>query len=110
MAKLNLKEYLPTRIKVDDNGCWIWQHDKRGYMGYGIMYIYKPGKPKGVKTYAHRLSYETFKGDIPEGKYVCHSCDVPSCINPDHLWVGTHQENMHDAFSKGRIPNKKYNI
>ena len=108
MRKLNYKEYLPTRVKIDSNGCWIWQYTK-SEKGYGVMYIYKPGRPRGVRTKAHRLSYEIFKGPIPAGKYVCHSCDVRSCINPDHLWIGTHQENMNDAYSKSRIPNKKYN-
>ena len=108
MRKLNYKEYLPTRVKIDDNGCWIWQHTVNE-KGYGLMWIYKPGKHKGVKTRAHRVSYETFKGPIPEGKYICHSCDVPSCINPNHLWIGTALQNSHDMIAKGRSRNQYYN-
>ena len=95
--KMSMKEYLPTRIKVDENGCWIWQHTK-SEKGYGVIKDFRTHK----LARAHRVSYEEFVGPIPENKYVCHSCDVPACINPDHLWVGTHKENQHDAISKGR--------
>jgi hypothetical protein len=103
--KIDYKEYIPTRIKIDNNGCWIWQHGKTE-KGYGIMYIYMPGRTKkGVKRKAHRISYEAFNGPIPEGLLVCHSCDVPSCVNPEHLWLGTHKDNTQDMMRKGRGRN-----
>ncbi len=52
---------------------------------------------------AHRISYRVFKGTIPQGFSVLHKCDVPSCINPDHLFVGTQKDNMSDCSRKGRI-------
>jgi len=51
---------------------------------------------------AHRIAFEVSKGAIPAGMNICHSCDNPPCINPDHLWLGTHKQNMHDAIQKGR--------
>lgn len=90
-----VKKRLLSKVKVDDNGCWIWQGELHN--DYGRFYY------QDKKWRAHRVSYEVFKESIPEGLFVCHSCDVRACINPEHLWVGTHQENMEDAFRKGRI-------
>jgi len=79
--------------KTED--CWIWIGGVNRY-GYGKVM-------KGnMTTVASRLSYTVFKGDIKEGMFVCHTCDTPSCINPDHLWLGTHQDNMDDMVRKNR--------
>jgi hypothetical protein len=81
------------------DGCWLWTGGSRSKKGYGQI----GGGGKGAKhILAHRLSYEIHKGQIPEGMVVMHSCDNPSCVNPDHLSVGTQSQNILEAFAKGR--------
>ena len=81
-------------------GCWEWKGRKeRGY-GRTIIGSRKDGTRKTIA--AHRLSYETFVGPIPDGMEVCHKCDNPCCVNPDHLFVGTRQDNIDDRESKHR--------
>jgi hypothetical protein len=84
--------------KVDKSGeCWVWTAAKQA-SGYGKFVIRKGDTPVG----AHRLAYQLEVGDIPEGMYVLHRCDNPSCVRPDHLFVGTHLDNMADMRAKGR--------
>lgn len=80
-----------------ETGCWEWRKKWRRKGGYGIFVI---GKKRMI---ASRVSYELFKGPIAEGLYVCHACDNPPCVNPDHLWLGTNQENQQDRFDKKYI-------
>jgi hypothetical protein len=76
-------------------GCWIWLGLK-SQKGYGSISY----QGKGVRT--HRLAWQLTNGQIPPGMMVCHSCDNPSCINPDHLFLGTNSDNQKDRVSKGR--------
>ena len=87
-----------NRIKIV-NGCWEWQ-GKINESGYGSFQEREKGKKKDLR--AHRESYRIFIGDIPQGLYVLHKCDNPACCNPDHLFLGTHSDNMQDMLKKGR--------
>ncbi|CAB4141376.1 HNH nuclease [uncultured Caudovirales phage] len=77
------------------SGCHVWTGNTTE-KGYGIIRV--NGKP----TRAHRFIYEQVKGKIPEGMLVCHTCDVPSCINPDHLYAGTAADNSADIVKRNR--------
>ena len=87
--------------KVDISGdCWEWV-GSRLPKGYGRI-GFKDETGKHI-VLAHRFSYETFIGLIPEGLFVCHSCDNPPCIRPSHLWLGTKKDNAQDSVKKGRF-------
>jgi len=93
------KNYLLSRIKIADNGCWIWIKGTDRH-GYGIVPL-----NSGVRS-SHRLAYKLFCGEITEGLSICHICDNPPCCNPEHLFLGTHAENMQDALQKNRFPHR----
>ncbi|WP_366945189.1 HNH endonuclease signature motif containing protein [Zoogloea sp.] len=78
-------------------GCWIWAASTAG-KGYGQMKLPRQRK----QEYAHRLAYQIYRGAIPAGLFVCHACDNPKCVNPDHLFLGTCKQNLQDMKSKGR--------
>ena len=84
-------------------GCWLW-HASRDKCGYGTFGMRIDGKTK--KFGAHRYAWTVFKGDIPEGISVLHKCDTPSCVNPDHLFIGTQLDNVRDQIAKGRYPSR----
>lgn len=81
-------------------GCWIWRGalSKWGYGKFSLV--------TGSHSLAHRVSYEIYNGDIPKGLCVLHKCDVPACVNPKHLFIGTNKDNTDDAMRKGRNVKK----
>lgn len=87
--------------KVDKTEtCWLWTKSKYRH-GYGCFCA------MGTRHKAHRVSYEIAYGKIKDGLFVCHKCDNPSCVNPDHLFLGTHKDNALDMVNKGRHPSQK---
>lgn len=80
---------------VTESGCQIWTAGTTR-SGYGVMY--HDGKLK----YAHRLSWEEANGESAGGRVICHKCDTPSCINPTHLYAGSHKDNASDMMRRGR--------
>lgn len=86
---------------VPESGCAIWVGPINS-SGYGRI----------RDAYAHRVAWEVVNGPIPQGMNVCHRCDTPACVNPSHLFLGTHQENMWDSAKKGRArqPSPRYGV
>jgi hypothetical protein len=88
-----------SHVKKQFDGCWIWTGSK-GRRGYGQTNF------KSNRITASRFSYELFVGPIEKNKMICHTCDVPSCVNPEHLWSGSAIENSMDMVDKGRQNSK----
>lgn len=102
MPRIYTKQPTEDRFwsKVDKSGaCWEWTRANNGG-GYGKFPV---STPTGWKMrYAHRVAYELTFGPIPDDICVLHRCDNPSCVNPAHLFLGTHGDNMQDMANKGR--------
>lgn len=78
------------------DGCWIWTGTGIEANGYARI------KVNGERILVHRMSWVMAFGSVPSGLVVCHRCDVPLCVNPDHLFVGTQKDNIADMMAKGR--------
>jgi len=86
-----------VRVTNNDEDCWEWKAGMRG--NYGVIRYQK----RIIDS--HRLSYILKYGEINDSNvFVCHKCDNPLCVNPKHLFLGTHSDNMKDAYKKGRLP------
>ncbi len=98
--RLNTRDDLPRLIKAysipePNSGCWLWERGSNE-QGYGKIKI------SGKTILAHRASYLAFFENIPVGLSICHRCDCPPCVNPDHLFPGTSADNHADRNQKGR--------
>jgi len=102
----SIKTRFLSRIRIVDGGCWIWTGSINKH-GYGKAH------ELGRSITAHRLSWILHFGPIPNlhpgphGTCVCHTCDVPCCVNPKHLWLGCLSDDMRDCVSKGRHGSKR---
>ncbi len=94
---LDRKSSFESRLIPEPNsGCWLWL----GMQQVGKLYGIFCWKNKSIK--AHRASWEIYRGEIPLGLQVLHRCDMPQCVNPDHLFLGTQKDNNDDCHRKGR--------
>jgi len=91
----SLEQRLMEKVARQANDCWQWTGNHHQY-GYGLLKI------DGKQIRAHRISWELKNGAIPAGLHILHRCDTPSCVNPDHLFLGTQADNIADKLAKGR--------
>lgn len=94
------------KIKKQENECWEWIGARNKFNEYGAIRI------NNENFSAHRMSYAIANGEIPDDLCVCHKCDNPPCVNPDHLFLGTQEQNIRDSCQKGRMSrvHQKYRI
>lgn len=85
-----------------NSGCWLWVGSTNEKPPYGRLLF------RGTVMVAHRVSWLLYRGEIPDGLRVLHRCDVPQCVNPEHLFLGSQSDNMLDMYGKnrGRLPSQ----
>lgn len=103
----SLQQRIKFYVQPVESGCWEWTGVLDSH-GYGKISIYIG--PGTVSRRASRVAYEAFKGQVPDGLFVLHTCDNRLCCNPQHLYVGDHKQNMKDARERGRFRNKRISL
>lgn len=108
MYDQKLYDKIVARIRKDENGCWLWTgpyyknrpwpQNRYGYIGF--WYDSRKGRSRSTGT--HRAMMMALHGPLTKEQCVCHRCDVPLCVNPEHLFIGSMRDNIHDSRSKNR--------